>query len=265
MHFEGFLPIHKYEPHHIMIKIPIKILAKLRIVRLNQIYKFWEIEQLRRVLNELNIDCVFDVGANIGQYAQMLRKEIGFKGRIISFEPNPELAGVLQEQAKMDSKWEVHNVALSNSIGKLAFNIMSDSQFSSFNRPRKTSIGSLDALNQVTKTVEVETKTLDSLYEELKALHGFSRPFLKMDTQGHDSDVFRGAAASINEFIGLQSELAIQQIYESGDNLQKSLELYQSSGFVLSSFIPNNQGWFPCMMEVDCLMVRREVADSYLK
>lgn len=38
------------------------------------------------VLLRLEIDCVFDVGANCGQYGQNLR-EIGYRGTILSFEP----------------------------------------------------------------------------------------------------------------------------------------------------------------------------------
>lgn len=248
-----------------MIKIPLDILSKLRLVHPNQIYKYWEVAQLKRFLNDLNVDCVFDVGANLGQYARMLRRDIGFQGWIISFEPNPDLIESLKLQSNVDSRWEIHNVALSNQLGKLDFHVMSDSQFSSFHSPRQTSLKSLDAMNVVKKTVEVETTTLDSIYRELKERLEFSRPFLKMDTQGHDTDVFRGAFASINDFIGLQSELAVQQIYENGDDMQTSLNLYQSNGFVLSSFIPNNQGWFPCMMEIDCLMIRQDIAASYLK
>ena len=43
----------------------------------------------RRKLLMLNydIDTVLDIGANIGQFAQQLRYEIGYIKKIISFEP----------------------------------------------------------------------------------------------------------------------------------------------------------------------------------
>jgi hypothetical protein len=42
---------------------------------------------LRRLIRRLDINCVLDVGAHVGQYVYLLREEIGFKGHIISFEP----------------------------------------------------------------------------------------------------------------------------------------------------------------------------------
>ena len=42
--------------------------------------------RLKKLLEFKKIDFVIDVGANEGRYGKMLR-EIGYKGKIISFEP----------------------------------------------------------------------------------------------------------------------------------------------------------------------------------
>ena len=97
----------------------------------------WELmepEQLERFLAVFKVDCVFDVGANVGQYATRLR-EIGFRGLIVSFEPNPDAAEVLREAAADDDRWIVQELALDEQSRPLTFNIMRSSQFSSLHDP----------------------------------------------------------------------------------------------------------------------------------
>lgn len=58
-----------------------------------------------RVLSELSIDLVLDVGANRGQYASELRS-MGYRGRIISFEPLPSAFAELSTTLASDPLWE---------------------------------------------------------------------------------------------------------------------------------------------------------------
>ena len=56
---------------------------------------------LINVLESRNIDCIFDVGANSGQYGYFLR-EIGYKGYIISFEPVSSVFELLNNNSASD-------------------------------------------------------------------------------------------------------------------------------------------------------------------
>jgi hypothetical protein len=53
-------------------------------------YEWPERMFLKRLLRRLEVDCVLDMGANLGQYATELRM-IGGAGQVISFEPTPGL------------------------------------------------------------------------------------------------------------------------------------------------------------------------------
>ena len=66
---------------------------------------------IRRVLDEFDIELILDVGANVGQFAQYMRK-IGYRGTIISFEPVAAEFAKLKTTAASDPKWNVINVSL---------------------------------------------------------------------------------------------------------------------------------------------------------
>jgi len=107
-----------------------------------------EPEQLERFLTAFLVDCVFDVGANVGQYATRLR-ELGFKGLIVSFEPNPDIGSTLRARAARDEKWIVEELALDEKSRLLTFNIMNSPEFSSLHEPDHTNTTKFIDLNAV--------------------------------------------------------------------------------------------------------------------
>ena len=60
---------------------------------------------LRQILTQLGISAVFDVGAHIGEYATRLRN-VGYRGKIVSFEPQTSAFAVLANKALDDPLWE---------------------------------------------------------------------------------------------------------------------------------------------------------------
>lgn len=234
----------------------------LRLALAGRVHQYPEIQALKRFLSAFSVDCLFDVGANRGQYATMLRKDAGYKGLILSFEPNPDVFVELQKAAASDRHWHVFNMALSDFDGTASFNIMAADQFSSLKKPS----GEQDAIfadrNKVTKTVEMQCRRLDTLLPELVARHGFARPFLKMDTQGHDLSVCEGAGAVLTDMLGIQTELGVRPIYEGGTGYRAMIDWLGDRGFVPSAFFANNKGHFPLLVEMDGIFVNRTVVGA---
>ena len=237
-------------------------LSSYKIINVKHLYKCWEANHLKKLLSQYDVDCVFDVGANFGQYAQMLRNKAHYKGLIISFEPIPEAAKALTEKALNDPNWIIIEQALSDHDGTQEFNIMRDSQFSSLSNPRHDEVNRFQHKNKVENSLTIKTETLTTAYQRLQKAHNFTRPFLKMDTQGYDAEIVKHSKAIMTEFIGLQSELAIKKMYEKSMGYQDALAIYEECGFSLSAFVPNNEGHFPQLIETDCIMIRSDLIQT---
>ena len=229
----------------------------MRLAIAGRVHQYPEIQALRRFLSAFAVDCVFDVGANRGQYASMLRKDAGFSGTILSFEPNPDIFAELSRRAAADRKWHVFNLALSDFDGSASFNIMAADQFSSLKKPSDEQDAIFADRNRVTRTVEMQCRRIDGLLPELQAEHGFFRPFLKMDTQGHDLSVCEGAGDAIAAMAGVQTELGVRPIYDGGTGYQAMIGWLGERGFMPSAFFANNKGHFPLLVEMDGIFVNR--------
>lgn len=230
---------------------------RARLVRPRDLARLHEQFVLERFFHDFQVDAVFDVGANSGQYARMIRQRAGYKGPIISFEPIPSLAATLRIEAAADPLgWFVEECALNDTGGETQFNIMNNDRFSSLRAPLPSHVAHVDALNQVESTVTVRLATLDGIFDAYQGRLGFQRPFLKMDTQGNDLAVATGAGDRIERFVGLQSELSIRHLYEGTISYDEAIGKYQAMGFVLTALFPNNADHFPDLLEIDCVMYR---------
>jgi FkbM family methyltransferase len=217
-------------------------------------------ELLRELFAEKSIDCVFDVGAFIGDFGRFLRERVGFRGTILSFEPQPEPFRVLEHRSRHDPRWHVFPTGLGAQRGELVMNVMNKPLFSSFLAPIATMPRNMVERNTVVSTISVRIETVADRYDELSSVHRFTRPFLKMDTQGFDLQVLEGALPQIRRFRGLQSELSLIPIYVGMPDWNEALTAYQKAGFALSGFFPVSRDEQLRAVELDAVMVRNEPA-----
>ena len=210
--------------------------------------------QLPALFAMYGVNCVIDVGAHEGEYARRLRSG-GYDGRIVSFEPVPRAFEALARAAEADPAWIVHRCALGRDDGTTTMNVVPGT-LSSIRRPTEFGARRYKRLREA-EPVEVEVRRLDGMLDEL--LHGLDRPrpYLKLDTQGFDMDVFAGVGERIAEFAGMQSELALMQIYEGAPRLPEALPIFEAAGFDVAAMYPvARQGKTARVLEFDCVMVR---------
>ena len=169
----------------------------MRVIDKRGLYLLHEQSHLRRLFELLNIDCVFDVGANTGQCAKMVRKYGGYRGPIISFEPNLDIAMILRENARGENDWFVEEVALGASVGQATFYVTAANQMSSLLEPQTSETDLFKEHAVITQKIQVNASTLEIELARFHKTLRFTRPSLKMDSQGNDFDIAPGAGARV--------------------------------------------------------------------
>jgi FkbM family methyltransferase len=232
------------------------------IVLTEQEHTFPTARYLQRLFKLLSVDCVIDVGASLGEYRAFLRDEVGYHGIIVSFEPIPSHAHVIENQAhSSDPNWHVEGCALGATPGRLTLNVMAVDQFSSFLNPNHDEIRLFREANKVCDQIEVEVKTLDTIIPTIRERYSAKNIYLKLDTQGFDLEVIKGTEQNLSEVRALQFEASVRKIYDGAPRYDEVIRYCEQRGFLMSGIFPNNAGHFPILVEFDCFMVRQEWRD----
>ena len=209
---------------------------------------------LRSIFDFNKVDLILDVGANKGQYGKFLRF-LGYTGDIISFEPVAPVFQLLVDAAKDDPRWTVVNLGLGDKKEEKVINFHSQSSdFSSILAINKLGLERFGGLeNPVPLTINIET--LDNFFRDAPQWQG-KKTFLKMDTQGYDLQVFRGAHDTLKQFVAIQAELSFQGIYEGMPTYLESLKEFEQKGFTVSGLFPVSRHSNHSLIEADCVLVR---------
>ena len=211
--------------------------------------------QLRSIFDKLGIDLAIDVGANEGQFSQDLRSF--FFGDIISFEPVTPAFEILERVSSSDKKWHVYNIALGSDDSTQSINVSVATVFSSLLRSNEYCIERFGASSQGISTETVSIRRLDNLLESIVPDIHDRRIFLKMDTQGYDTEVFRGLGDKRDHVFALQSEVSLIPIYEGMTHWTRSISIYEEAGFRVVGMFPVSRD-SDRVIEYDCLLVRAE-------
>lgn len=167
---------------HIDKTFKIKIYANNSLSQYNEIYVDGnhepEIANLMIKYIKSN-DIVLDIGANIGYHSMLMSKCVGENGKVIAFEPVPEMQEKFIENLKLNSFNNIHleKIALSDTIGNIKF-------YADF--INDTGGSSAIKIRDDMKEIEVGVKTLDSL--NITKVN-----FIKIDVEGYEWNVINGA------------------------------------------------------------------------
>lgn len=191
--------------------------------------------QLIKALEHFSIDLVFDIGANIGQFAQNLRS-FGYKGTIVSFEPLSAAHLALLRAAKRDQQWLIHpRTAIGDHDGNIDINIAGNSVSSSvlpmLDDHATAEVGSAYVAMEQAPIARLDTVSSHYLQDK-------HRCFVKIDVQGYEWQVLDGATETLNRAQGVLCELSLVPLYAGQHLWQEVMERLDAQGFTLWAIQP---------------------------
>jgi FkbM family methyltransferase len=181
------------------------------------------------------IDLLLDIGANSGQFGEKMR-DIGYKGKMVSFEPMRKAFTLLKAKADADKNWDAHNCALGDEEKETEINISENSYSSSLFSIKKELTDSVPATKVIAKEA-IKVKRLTDVIS-LKELSAYRNIMLKIDVQGYEFLVLKGCTPILPHVKLVQTEMAFTVLYESGRLYDEMIAYMKSINFELYSLIP---------------------------
>ena len=188
--------------------------------------------QLYKSLKKFNIDLIFDIGANSGQFASQIRS-VGYQGQIVSFEPLSDAHRKITQAAIRDDCWTIHpRSAIGDYDGDVKINISGNSVSSSV-LPMTEAHSSAAKNSAYVGSEKVSIARLDSVAADY--ISPSDKYFIKIDTQGFEWQVLDGAAETIKNAKGILCEMSLVPLYEGQKLWVEMLERFEAAGFTLWS------------------------------
>jgi FkbM family methyltransferase len=191
---------------------------------------------IKNLIKIKKIDVILDVGANIGQFAHSIL-QLGFDGEIICFEPTSSAHKNLELNFKKIQHVRVYpRCALGDSVKKTTIHISENSVSSSILNMNDEHLYHAPNSRYV-NTENVDLITLDSFFK-LNPKYKSNKLYLKIDTQGFEMNVLRGAEKSLKNISVIQLEASIAMLYDGQPSFVDIIKFLGHNEFSLWSIIP---------------------------
>lgn len=179
--FNNYYP-YNFAGGKIYLNISESPMMLLRVLRL------YEKEKMNAIYKFLKPGMTFiDVGANKGDFSLIAAKIVGDKGRVLSFEPEPNNFNWLKKSKELNKYKNINQfeMALANTNGNTQFYLSEKSGW-------HTLIPSLP--NRSVRTININKRTLDSIIEksDQKIVN-----MMKIDVEGAELEVIQGARQTL--------------------------------------------------------------------
>lgn len=190
-------------------------------------------------------DLVIDAGANVGYLSSLMAVAAGPMGKVIAYEPNPEVFGLLERNAarwpneRLSAPIDARCLALSDRAGLAEFGIpVADAERGSLGWSLES-----DAREQL-RWRTVQTVTLD---EQVRGVAEVG--LVKLDVEGHEATVLAGATSL------LERQALRDVLFEDfGVYPTAATDVLESFGYEVLDFAPA-----PLGVRLSSARLRREI------
>ena len=175
-----------------------------------------------------NLRTVLDVGANRGQFALIAARRWP-EARLVCFEPLPHARAVLERVLRRHRRFDVVDAALSDHKGMAQLHVAGADDSSSLLPITQLQVETFPGTEEVS-TLQVRTLRLD---EEV-APGTIDRPaLLKIDVQGAELSVLRGAVGLLPDLDAILVESSFAELYAGQALADDVIRFLHASGFAL--------------------------------
>ena len=216
-------------------------------VRLAAAYRHvtWNAEEYRAFKADVAAgDVVLDVGANVGAYSLLFAQWVGASGRVYAFEPAPEARRGLERHVRLNhcsDRVSISAEAVSGSRGFAQFRATGAQGDN-----RLVPSGLVDG-------IPVRTTSID----EFCSVHYLAPSLIKIDVEGSELEVLRGAARTIaarGDALALYVEMHPSLWPSTGSSRERMEEELARQGLVAERLDGGKDLWG---IEGVCLRLRR--------
>lgn len=219
---------------------------------------------IRNILKRLNPGVVFDIGANRGEYSEMII-QAGIPAKIHCFEPDGRVFKELQNKFQSKDSIQLNNFGLGEKQGKSSFNLNVDD-------PGLNSILDMNTVGYSYRNtvVEINLDTIDNYC----LTNGIKRiDFIKIDVEGFEIPILKGGINTFKEGkvgavqfeygnASIASRTFLKDFYDFFWEMGFDIYKIMHKGLLLQNYSPFNEG----ISYANFVAVSKEIkiADKYL-
>ena len=172
---------------------------------------------------EKEIECILDVGANIGYQSSFYNKFFGNKIKIHSFEPHPISYYFLEKNLSSFDNIRLYNFALGNENKEDYMSIPG------YESHRLSNLGTMSiGQNSNNLKAKILIKKFDSLSISLQQ---FKSIYIKIDVEGYEDNVLKGMLNFLHNDINLYLKIEINKDFNNVTKISSIINFFEKLNY----------------------------------